>query len=1029
MTSHSPLLDFLLRYKQVLYIFVTSAVLLGVAALLLMPRDEWPQFNVPVGLVVGVFPGASSHQVEEQLTAEVEKYLFQYKSIDRSKTYSISKENVMVVYVQIAESERDPEAFWAKLRHGLNELKASLPAGVLSLTADNDYGNTSALLLAVQSDTKTYKELEAYIKQLENDSRKVPSVSRVKRYGVQSEQVSVYIDDAKLTQYGIKPLQVLAALKPQSSVDYAGEIDDGKLVRPIHIPATFKTEQDVANQIVYADPRGNVLRVQDIARIVREYEEPTSYIRVNGQKCLIVSLEMMPGDNVVQFGANVGKAIEKFKKSLPPDVTIVTISDIPDAVAKAIANFLKEFVIAIIAVIMVTIILLPARVARIAAVSIPTSIFIAIGLMWISGMDLQTVSLAGLIIVLGITVDDAIVIIDNYVEKLDHGMSPYEAGSKSVTELFSSVLSATLIIIVCFLPMPLFLKGVGGDFVRSLPLAIAYALLVSLIISVSLIPLLSYSLIKTGINTEGGTPGKADRLNAIQRLYDRLLDAAFKRKKLVVVIGTAAFLIGLAILAVTPEQSFPRIERNQFAVEVFLPEGSSLKQTGEVMRQIEEKLRADPRIAVVTSFVGTSSPRFHALYGPSFPAKNYGQMVVVTESNEATPRILDEYSEEMKDLYPAADVKWKQLIMAVAPSPIEVRVSGDSINTLKRVAAQVADILRRAEGTEFVRTDYRQPLQSADVIIKRDEAARLGMSNTLLAYSLMVGTRGFPVARIWEGDYAVEVVLKVDTKTKSRADDIMNQYVTTPFLMSSVPVRQLASLRPGWTEGEIVRRNGIRTITVRAEVARNRYSSTVLSAVRPEIDKLQLPAGLTVTYGGDYADSADYLTPFYYSLVVSIAIIFLILMFQFKKITTSLLIMVTLPLTIFGAAVGIFVTGYPFGVTAFIGLIGLMGIVVRNGIIYISYAEQLRREQGYTVEQAAISAGKRRMRPIFLTSAAAAVGVVPMIVSGSSLWGPLGAVICFGLLFALILSLLVLPVLYFLFHRNDSENLETSVVA
>ncbi|MCC6395517.1 MAG: efflux RND transporter permease subunit [Bacteroidetes bacterium] len=1026
MKTPPTLLDLLLRYKQVIYIFVVSAALLGIAGLVLMPRDEWPQFNVPVGLIVGVFPGASSHQVEEQLTAPVEKYLFQYKSVNRARTHSISKENVMVIYVEIAENERDPEAFWAKLRHGLNELKGELPAGVLSLTADNDYGNTSALLFAVQSEGKTYKQLEQYIRTLEDDVRKVPSVSRVKRYGMQREQIGVYIDDAKLAQYGIKPIQVMAALKPQTVVDYAGDIDNGILERPIHIPVRFQTEQDIANQIIYADPRGIVLRVKDVARIVREYAEPDSHIRVNGQKCLIIALEMVPGNNVVQFGTDVGEAIQRFKETLPPDVSVVTISDIPGAVSRAIANFLKEFLIAICAVILVTIILLPGRIARIAAVSIPASILTAIGLMWVSGMDLQTVSLAGLIIVLGITVDDAIVIIDNYVEKVDHGMSPHDAGSHSVTELFSSVLSATLIIIACFLPMPYFLKGAGGDFVRSLPLAISYALLVSLVLSVTLIPLLNYAHIKTGIRDDEAARGKAGRLESIQRLYDRLLDAAFKRKRLVVVIGICSFLVGLIILALTPQQSFPKIERNQFAVEIYLPQGSSLEQTDAVMSDLEMVLRSDPQVDIVASFVGTSSPRFHTLYGPSFPSKNYGQMIVVTESNDATPEVLGRYSREMKNRYPNADLKWRQLFMAVAPSPIEIRVAGDSIHTIKHVASQVADILRNVEGTDFIRTDYAQPLQSADLVVRHDEASRLGLSNTYLAYSLMVGTKGFPVARIWEGDYPVDVRLMVNSKEKTKAQDILDQHVTTPLGVSSVPVRQVATLQPGWTEGEIARRNGVRTVTVRAEVDRGLYSSTVFNTVRPMIEALKVPEGVTVSYGGDYEDSRDYLTPFYFSLAASISVIFLILMFQFKKVGTSLLIMVTLPLTVFGAAFGVFVTGYPFGVTSFIGLIGLFGIVVRNGIIFVSYAEQLRRGQGYTAEQAAIAAGKRRMRPIFLTSAAAAVGVVPMIASGSSLWGPLGAVVCFGLLFALILSLVELPVFYYLFHRNETVHVASS---
>ncbi|MGA2624089.1 MAG: efflux RND transporter permease subunit [Bacteroidota bacterium] len=1024
MRKNVTLLGMLLRYKQVIYIFTVIAILVGVVALFQMPRDEYPTFTVPTGLIVGVFPGASSHQVEEQLTTKAENYLFQYKSVDRAKTYSVSKENVMLIYVQVSDAEKDKDGFWLKLRHGLNDLKPELPAGVTSLTADNDFGSTSAMLLAVQSETKTYKELENYIKSFEDDVRKVPSVSKVKHYGLQKEQISIYMDDARLANYGIKPIQVLAALKPQSTVNYVGEINDGKSVHPIHISSNLKTEQDVASQIVYSDPPGNVVRVKDIAKVVREYDDMDSYIRVNGKKCLLVSLEMKSGENVVHFGDAVQKAIDKFSVMLPPDVKIITISNIPDVVKKAIANFLKEFAVAMIAVIMVTILLLPVRVARIAAMAIPTSILTAIGIMWASGMELQTVSLAGLIIVLGITVDDAIVIVDNYVEKLDQDMTPFDAGTKSVTQLFSSVLSATLIIIACFMPMPLFMTGQGAEFLQSLPMTITYALLVSLLLSVSVIPLLSYTFIKTGLKDNSSKKGKTTFLDKLQKFYNGVLEEAFRWKKTVVLVGCLSFIAGIVLIAITPQQSFPKLERNQFAVEVFLPTGSSLQKTDSVMTDLEAILQKDPRVRDVTSFIGTSSPRFNALYAPNFPAKNYGQMVVVTESNKATVEILDEYSKKLEGKYPLANIKWKQLAFEIFKAPIEIRISGDSIQTIKQTANRVSDILRQFKDVEFIRTDYEQPLQFADLVVKRDEAARLGYSNTLLAYSLMVGTKGFPVSTVWEGDYPVDVKLKINKKTKSSPSDIMNQYVTSPFMVSSVPVRQLATIKPGWTEGEIVRRNGIRTVTVFAEIKRGLLPAPIFNRIRPLVDKMDLPSSVFIEYGGDYQMSDENITPFYYSLLVSVTIIFLILMFQYKNIKTSLLIMVTLPLSVFGAAFGVFVTGYPFGTTAFIGLIGLFGIVVRNGVIFVSYAEELRHEHGLTPGKAAILAGRRRMRPIFLTSAAAAVGVIPMIASRSSLWGPLGTVLCFGLLFALVLSLLVLPVLYYYFHRNDFDKVE-----
>ena len=760
MKTKRTLIEIILRYKLPIIVITGLLVLFGIVALTQMPRDEFPEFKIRQGLIIGVFPGASSRQVEEQLTRKVENYLFQFDAVDKKKTHSISKENVMVIYVEVQKKENDPKSFWSKLQHGLNDFKAQLPSGVMSLTANDDFGNTSAILLAVESETKTYKELEKFIENFEDNVRKIPSTSRVKHYGLQKEEINVYIDDAKITNYGLKPLLVLAALKPQGMLNYAGEIDDGKLIRPIHIPSGYKTESDIANQIVYSDPAGNVIRVKDVAKVVREYEDPQSYIRLNGKKCLIVSLEMLPGNNIVQYGDDVKKEIDKFTSTLPPDVHVGIISDMPDFVSQAIYNFLKEFGLAIISVILVTVLLLPRRVALVAASAIPISVFITIGIMWLTGIELQTVSLAGLIIVLGMVVDNAIVIIDNYVEKLDNGITPHDAASRSVTDLFGSVFSATLIIIMCFAPMSILMTGTAGDFIRSLPLTITWSLFISLLVSAVLVPMMSYIFIKHGIKGENSKGKKGAFLNWLQSFYERILVKSFTKKKTVVFIGLTSFVIGLVLLALSPQQNFPSFERNQFAVEVFLPVGSSLIQTDLVMKEMEDKLRNDSRIKEVAAFVGTSSPRFNALYAPNFPAKHFGQLLVITKSAGATKEILDEYSKKYSDYNPNAYFKWKQLEMSPSATPIEIRISGDSISVIKKVASQIESLAHGITGAQRVTTDYKQPLQAVSLILKDDEASRLGYSKTLLDYSLLVGTKGFPVSTIWEGDYPIKLIKK-----------------------------------------------------------------------------------------------------------------------------------------------------------------------------------------------------------------------------------------------------------------------------
>jgi len=1018
MNSLSSFLDKVHSYRQPMFVLAGLLILAGIAGLNMMPRDEYPEFRIRQGIIIGIYPGATAEEVENQVTDKVEHYLFQYKSVRREKTRSISRENLMVIYVEVSDKEKDPDAFWVKLRHGLNELRAGLPSGLVSLTADNDFGNTSALLIAVRSKTRTYRELEDCIRKLEEDVRAIPSVSRVTRYGVQREEIVVYLDNARLSRYGLKPITLAAALKPQSLVGYAGELDDGKFVRPLHVPASYRTENDLAEQIVYADPAGNTVRLKDVARIVRQYEEPLSFVRVNGQKGLVVSLEMQKGNNIVTFGKEVGRAVADFERSLPSDVTIDTISNVPQVVSKSIGDFMKEFGIAVLAVIAVTMILLPLRVALVAAATIPITILSTIGFLWTYGVELQLVSLACLIMVLGLVVDDPIVIIDNYVEKLDGGLPPRKAASRSVIQLFPSVFGATITIICCFIPLSFFMTGVGADFVRSMPPTVSTALIISLIVASLLTPIMCLALIKHGLK-QGKKNLKSFFLDGLQSRYDRMVEQVFRWKKLVISAGILAFAAGLALLFSLPTQTFPKLERNQFAVEVTLPEGSSLAQTDAILKDLESQLLQDSRVKVVASFVGTSSPRFHTVYAPRFPSRDCGQLVVVTASNEATLEILDEYSRKTLGRYPSASVRWQQLEMHKYVDPIEIRLWGGDFTDVKRTAERIEAVLRPVPGIANVSNDYRQALQAVNVDVRRDEASRLGVPKAVLDYSLMTATKGVPVATVWEDDYPLGVRVKFDGLTNVGPADISNLYVTSPLLGIAVPIRQLAELRPAWTGGDLVRRNGVRTLTVAAELDRNVYGSEIAKKIKPLLGRIELPPGLHMEYGGETDDIADIMTPVYRSMVVSIALIFLVLMFEFRSLKKAFLIMAIMPLSVFGAALGVLIAGYPVSLTAIIGLISLFGIVVRNGIIYVQYADELRRTQGYGVQEAAIAAGKRRMRPIFLTATAAAVGVVPMMLSRSSLWGPMASVLCFGLLFALVLSLIILPVLYYLAHRRE----------
>ncbi|NLO90384.1 MAG: efflux RND transporter permease subunit, partial [Elusimicrobia bacterium] len=468
---------------------------------------------------------------------------------------------------------------------------------------------------------------------------------------------------------------------------------------------------------------------------------------------------------------------------------------------------------------------------------------------------------------------------------------------------------------------------------------------------------------------------------------------------------------GAVLFACLPQLLVPPLERNQFAVEIYFPEGTALAKNAETVRDFSGILRSDKRVTDVISFVGTSSPRFHTLYAPQMPAKNYSQLIVITDTFDNAEKVMREYDARYRDYFPNAHLRFKQLSFLSAEAPLEVRISGDSIEEIKTFADRVRKIMAEEEDIIWLRDDYRNYLLGVDLDMDKEAANRLGLTRGMLGASAALNRNGLPVGVVWDGDYAKNVVLKYEEAKTSSPQKLGDQYVGAPMSPKPVLLRQVSELKPSFSEGQVVRRNGRLTLTLRGDVAFGKLAAPVFSRISKRIKALEKPGSVNVSYGGEYDMSLEIYEPFIKALITGIILIFLILLFQFRTARIAFLVMATMPLSLVGSMFGLFLLGFPFGMTCFIGLIGLFGMVVRNGVILISYAHELEHG-GMSVKEAAFAAGKRRLRPIFLTASAAAVGVIPLITSGSLLWGPLGTVICFGLIGSTILTLYVLPVAY-----------------
>lgn len=1021
MKKKTGIIEVALKYHRIAILIVIVLVCIGIYGLYISPKQDFPTFTIRQGLVVAVNPGLSSSEIEEQLTKPLENFIFGYKEVNKDKTFSISKDGLAVINIELNENLKDKDAFWSKFKHNLQGVKQTLPSGILSLEAYDDFGETSAILITIESKDKTYRELQKYSDRLKDRLRKVDGVSGLKNFGILSEQISVSIDQKKLKNYGINYTQIAAKLSTQGFKGYGGHIENSKFSAPVYIENNMNWEKDVAELIVYNDTSGNIIRLKDVATITREYPDSDPIIKNNGVKCILFSIEMRKGINVVEMGGQVNATLEEFKSELPEEVRMYTITDLSKVVGKSVKSFLIEMLIAVIAVVLVVIAFMPIRVALVSAITIPITIFSALAVFFALGIELNTIILSALIVTLGMVVDDSIVIIDNYVENLDEGIPPKKAAADSPKKYFKSVLTATLVISITFFPFLLTTKGMFNDFLVSYPWAMTIILGFSLVIALLFTPFMQYTFIKKGIQKKKKSKSFLD---IVQIGYDILLSTCFKYKKATLFTGFMIIIGGGLLFFSLPLRLMPFVERDQFAVEIYLPNGKSLSQTKAVADSLEAVLRNDKRIVSVTSFTGLSSPRFHDTYVPQFPSDNFAQFIVNTTDAKATKEILDEYTAIYADYFPEAFVRFKQMDFSEARFPVEVRISGDDIDRITSTADTIQSLMRNIPELSLIRTNYEEKLPGVSVKPDQKEINRLGIdkSHIAMATSLNLG-KGYPATIIWDEDYPVKVVIKSDKSSEDSFTDIGNIEIPAMGGLSTVPLRQVAEIYPNWTQGQIVRRNGVRTLSILAEVSRGENEIHITDKIKKRIDQIDLPDDITISYGGMDEADGERLPQIVNGLLITICLMLFILIFHFKKIALALLTLCSTMLCLLGTSIGMLLMGADISVTSILGVVSLMGILLRNGIIMLDYAEDLRRNQNFTVEEAAHQAGSRRMRPIFLTSTAAAVGVIPMVVGGSPLWMPLGTVIFFGTLITMIFISTILPVAYsVVFKFKDKEN-------
>ena len=1011
-----------IKNRNIVDLFLFLLIGLGIVGLVTMNKDEFPTFEIKQGLIAAVYPGADVHQVEEELGKPLEQMLFSMSEISRPQTKVVNKDGMCYIYTDLTVPSSQKTETWSKIKLKIDSFKQTLPPGVLAIVVLDDFSSLTSVLISIEAPDKGYAEMNELARDLSDRLREIPELANASIIGEQSEEFAVIADMDRLSQYGISPSALMLDYQSANLQALGGTFSTDYVSSPVHIAKNVTSEKELAERIIRTSKEGQSLRLGDVAKIERRYKEPSSLISFNGRSAVILSIEMSPDNNIVAFGKDVDRVIGEFLKEAPESVSITRITDQPKVVGDSVWSFIRDLIISMLVVILVMMLLFPIKSALIASSGVPVCTAIALALMYLNGITLNTVSLAALIVVLGMIVDDSIITMDGYMDKLGRGMSRLDAAQASAQELFKPMFMATFAISAMFFPMLKLIHGYLGDFVSTFPWVITFALMSSLAYAILVVPSLETRFITSPSSESKGIINKFQNIlfRGMQTAYDFVQDKCFKHAGLTILSGVAAIALGLLMFSQMNLQLMPMANRPLFAIEVYLDPDSSIEQTQAVTDSLSRMLRKDERIVSVTEFIGTGTPRFHATYSPILPGPNVAQLIVNTKSNKDTRECLKEYESFYEHYFPNALIRFKQMDYQGVSIPVEVRVFGDDYEQIRAVSDSIKSYMSTLEMIKWVHSDGDNLIPTINLELKGDEATRLGVNRALMNLSLTSALNGVPISSIREGDVTIPVNLySQDFQKDATYDNIGNTLVATAIPGQMVPLRQVADVSPGWEPEVLTRINGKQAIVVGADMKYGYSQPTAIKAIKEYLSRTTMPEGVSVEFGGLNSINSSIGPEIVLAFFAAVFVLFMFLLFHFKKISLAVLTIVLSSLCLFGAFFGLWIFGLDFSMTAVLGLISLVGIIVRNGIIMFEYAEELRFEKGYSVKDAAQEAGKRRMRPIFLTSCTTALGVLPMIISGDLLWMPMGVVICFGTMLSVFLITLIMPVSYWQIFRKS----------
>jgi multidrug efflux pump subunit AcrB len=1008
-----------IRYHHFTLVVVALAFVFGILSFLTMPRSEDPQMAPRGATVLVLYPGASPADMEELVVDPVEEKLNELDDIKRIN--SLSGNGLASIGIEFL-SGTDMDDTFSKITQKVAAIRDQLPKEImrLDLTRWNMSDFVVVMQLALVSETESFARLEDELDLLETKLRRIPGVKRVKKWAVPEREISVSLDLERLAEFNIPLKQVIGALQTSNVNIPGGAIDLGRKRFSIMTGGSYQSLEEIRNTIVQVLPT-NPLYLRDVADIRFADRENEYLARVNGRRAVYLTVNQKEGTNVFTVMEAVKRELGDFAGKLPPSMKLQFVFDQSESVRHRLNTFFMNLLQGLLLVGFVILIGEGLRAAGVVMTVIPLSIFMGIGLIHLCGYGLEQMTISGLVIALGMLVDNAIVVTQNISRFIRNGHDKLTAAVNATGQIAWAIVSSTLTTVFAFLPLVM-MRDETGEYIRSMPLIVIFTLLASLLIALTFTPYLSTLLLPSNGDRKPGRMQTALE-RWIELRYGPRLEKLLKRPGRIVLLAVAVFLMTLGLAPFIGVSYFPKAEKSQFVINVNLPQGSSLAATDQVAREVEEVLAEKSEIRTYAVNVGRGNPQIHfSVHGKEYDLAHAQIFVELnTRDLRKTAALIRDLRKQFS-LFAGARIEVEEIELGPpVEAPVEFKILGEKMEVLNRLAKETEAIFRKTAGTVNVLNPQAEPATDLAIRINREKA---GMSGVLLAdinTTVRASIAGLAVSRFRSDEgREYDIVVRLPVEHKFTMADFDRIRVPTQS-GAAIPLKQVATIELAASSREISHYNFERSAVVTADVLPGYNVEQVTREIEKKLEKLSWPIGYHFFVAGERESRSDSFGGMGRAMAIALMAIFALLVLQFQSFSQPFIVFAAIPLAVIGSILALFLFGYTFSFTAFIGLTTLFGIVVNNSIILVDYSNQLIRREGMPVQQAVVEAAKVRFVPILLTTSTTIFGLIPLATGGGSLFAPMSLVMIGGLATSTLLTLLVVPALYQLLTREKIQ--------